>query len=92
MYSKFDNFEDPFKDHNKMIRTKRMVICEMGAECILQYIDKIMKQNKIKRVHFDKKILDFHAILVHYDESCPYCLLSQKIFLNLETMDVIHAP
>ena len=59
MYSRLDNVEDPFKDHNKMIRTKSMVICEMGAEYILQYIDKIMKQNKIKIVHFDKKNLKF---------------------------------
>lgn len=41
MYSKLDINQEPFEDHNKMIRTKNMVICEMVTEYILQYINKI---------------------------------------------------
>ena len=42
-----------------------MVICEIGTEYILQYIDKIMKQNKIKRVRFNKNVQKQNA-LVHF--------------------------
>ena len=64
-----------------MIITKNMVICEIGTEYILQYIDKIMKQNKIKRVRFNKKFLNLNAILILYNQSYPLYLLSQKAFL-----------
>ena len=65
---------------------------EIGTEYILQYSDKIMKQNKIKRVRFTKTFLNLNAILILYNQSNPFYLLSQKAFLHLETVDVIYAP
>ena len=51
-------------------------------------ISKIMERNRVTRDPYDKKILVGETI--YYNKEIPSCLLSQKLFLNLETMDTIY--
>ena len=53
---------------------------------INKQITKIMGQSRVKREPYDKKFLVGDAI--YYNEETSFVLLSDKSFLNLETMDV----
>ena len=48
-----------------------------------------MNQNRVKKEPYNKKFLVVEAI--YYNEETPYCLISETIAPNLETMDSIYA-
>ena len=46
-----------------------------------------MEQNIVKSEPYDKKFLIGKSI--YYNKETPFCLLTKKTFLNLNTMDVV---
>ena len=48
-----------------------------------------MGKKRVKKETCDKNFLGKKSI--YYNEETPFCLISETIVLNLETMDVIYA-
>ena len=67
----------------------RPLIYQIELKHIIKQITKIMGQSRVKIEPYYKKNLVDEAI--YYNEEAPFVLLSEKSFLNLETMDVKYA-